>query len=198
MVGYEILSRRFIANSYVMKLTTKSRYAVTALVDITMHQYPSMPSTYWTGSENIQKLRSPTLLHPSNTTSAVPVTIAEIAARHGISTHYLERLAGLMRAKGLLKSIRGTKGGYVLAKEPEQITVADIMDAVEEEMDATRCQGKANCHKGGVCLTHSLWEQLNQHVFQFLHSITLSTLTKGPAFALPIIERESNESSIIF
>lgn len=131
-----------------MKLTTKGRYAVTALLDFTLNQ------------------------------QAGPMTIATVAERHGISVTYLERLAGLMRAKGLLKSIRGAKGGYVLARPAEEITVADIIAAVNEGIDTTRCQGKANCYKGTVCLTHHLWDKLNHEIFHFLQSITLSTLAK--------------------
>lgn len=131
-----------------MKLTTKGRYAVTALVDLTINQQEG------------------------------PTTIAEVAKRHGISVPYLERLAGLMRAKGLLKSIRGAKGGYVLGRPAEQITVADIICAVNEGIDTTRCQGKANCYKGAVCLTHHLWDKLNHEILHFLQSITLSTLAK--------------------
>ncbi len=138
-----------------MKLTTKGRYAVTALVDLAQHQ------------------------------QAGPMSIAEVAARHGISTTYLERLAGVMRAKGLLKSVRGAKGGYILAKPSTQITVADIIQAVDEKIDTTRCQGKANCHEGNVCVTHHLWERLNQEIFSFLSSITLSALVNEPRLLSP-------------
>lgn len=131
-----------------MKLTTKGRYAVTALLDLTLNQ------------------------------DAGPTTIAKVAERHGISVTYLERLAGLMRAKGLLKSIRGAKGGYVLARSADDITVADIISAVNEGIDTTRCQGKGNCYKGAMCLTHHLWDKLNHEIYHFLQSITLSTLAK--------------------
>lgn len=133
-----------------MKLTTKGRYAVTALVDFALHQQDE------------------------------PMSITEVATRHGISPTYLERLAGMLRAKGLLKSVRGAKGGYHLARSADQITVADIIRAVDENMDATACQGKANCHEGEVCLTHHLWDRLNQQIVDFLSSITLSELIKEP------------------
>lgn len=129
-----------------MKLTTKGRYAVTTLVDLALHQQNG------------------------------PVTIAKIANRHGISTAYLERLAGMMRAKGLLKSVRGPRGGYILARPAEQITIADIIQAVDEQIDTTRCKGKANCHQGRVCLTHYLWEGLNQQIADFLQNIPLSAV----------------------
>jgi len=133
-----------------MKLTTKGRYAVTALVDFALHQREE------------------------------PMSIAEVATRHGISATYLERLAGILRAKGLLKSVRGSKGGYHLARPASQITVADIIHAVDEKIDATACQGKANCHDGSVCITHHLWDRLNQQIVDFLTSITLSELIKEP------------------
>ncbi|MCS5711028.1 Rrf2 family transcriptional regulator [Candidatus Berkiella aquae] len=133
-----------------MKLTTKGRYAVTALVDLASR-------------------------HQSE-----PISIAEVALRHRISVAYLERLAGVMRAKGLLKSVRGPKGGYVLAKPPAQITVADIIQAVDEKIDTTRCHGKGNCHEGTMCITHHLWDRLNQEIFDFLKSITLSELINEP------------------
>jgi Rrf2 family iron-sulfur cluster assembly transcriptional regulator len=134
-----------------MKLTTKGRYAVTALVDMALQQQTK------------------------------PTAIAEVALRHGISPTYLERLAGVMRAKGLLKSVRGPKGGYVLARPAEEITVADIIHAVDEKIDTTRCHGKANCHEGSVCITHHLWDRLNHEILDFLQGITLSALANEPA-----------------
>ncbi|MFI4938161.1 MAG: Rrf2 family transcriptional regulator [Candidatus Berkiellales bacterium] len=132
-----------------MKLTTKGRYAVTALLDLTLHEQEG------------------------------PTTVARLAERQGISATYLERLTGQMRAKGLLKSVRGSKGGYILARRPEHITVADIIAAVNEGIDTTRCGGQANCHQGKVCLTHHLWDALNQEIFQFLEGITLSALASN-------------------
>lgn len=134
-----------------MKLTTKGRYAVTALIDLAIHQNEG------------------------------PTTVAEVASRQGISTTYLERLAGLMRAKGLLKSIRGPKGGYVLARPAHQITLADIIEAVDERMDATLCSGKGNCQEGEMCLTHHIWDELNQKIFLFLKGITLSDVIGKPS-----------------
>src|ERR1041384_5813763 len=99
-----------------MKLTTKGRYAVTALLDLTINQ------------------------------QAGPTTVSQLAERQGISATYLERLTGLMRAKGLLKGVRGEKGGYIRARQPEEITIADIIAAVDEGIDTTRCKGKGNCH----------------------------------------------------
>lgn len=150
-----------------MKLTTKGRYAVTALLDLALHD------------------------------SDVPTRISEVASRHGISSTYLERLAGIMRTKGLLRSIRGSKGGYLLARRPEDITVADIIEAVDEGMDATKCAGKGNCQNGSMCLTHHLWEELNQEIFHFFKKITLRELTlRAPIRA--IAKREKHDIAVIF
>jgi len=140
-----------------MKLTTKGRYAVTALLDFAIHQEQG------------------------------PITIAQVASRQQISTSYLERLASRMRSKGLLKSIRGAKGGYLLAKPAQQITIAEIITAVDEGIDTTRCQGKANCQQGKVCLTHQLWEQLNDNIYHFLQSVTLQSLVKSQHKTIPIL-----------
>lgn len=129
-----------------MKLTTKGRYAVTTLLDL------------------------------ATSPQAAPTKIGHVAKRHGLSSAYLERLAGKLRDSGLLKSIRGAQGGYLLAKDASQITVADIMTAVEEQLDTTRCHGRANCQSGQQCSTHHLWEHLNQKINGFLAGITLADL----------------------
>lgn len=133
-----------------MKLTAKGKYAVTALVDMAVYGQ--------TG----------------------PITVHSIATRQGISVLYLERLTGLMRAKGLLKSIKGPGGGYELARLSQEITVADIIHAVEEPVDITTCKGLENCQKGGRCLTHFLWEELNTRIMDYLQSVTLHDLTQYP------------------
>lgn len=143
-----------------MKLTTKGRYAVTALLDLALQE------------------------------AGTPTSITEVAIRHGISTAYLERLAGQMRAKGLLKSIRGAKGGYILGRPANEITVADIIESVNEGMDATRCAGKGNCHDGIMCLTHHLWDELNREIFEFLKGITLQELAVKPAIMAVAKQRE--------
>ena len=144
-----------------MKLTTKGRYAVTTLLDLALSEHDG------------------------------PITITEVAKRHGISPAYLERLAGIMRAKGLLKSIRGPHGGYLLARHAKDITVADIMLAVDEKIDTTRCKGRANCQEGEMCSTHHLWEQLNHKIFHFLQGVTLSDLVATPQLlGQPVIRFE--------
>lgn len=148
-----------------MKLTTKGRYAVTALLDLALQG------------------------------ASTPISISEVANRHSISTAYLERLAGQMRAKGLLKSVRGAKGGYILGRPAEDITVAQIIESVNEGLDATRCAGKGNCQDGLMCLTHHLWDELNREIFEFLKGITLRELTIRPGI-LAVAKQRKNQSSI--
>jgi len=133
-----------------MKLTTKGRYAVTAMLDLALH--------YDKGA----------------------VTLADIARRQGISLSYLEQLFAKLRRSGLVDSVRGPGGGYNLAMAPSKITVAEIVVAINENIDATRCGGEKNCHGDETCLTHQLWEDLSARIFDFLHSITLADLVSKP------------------
>jgi Rrf2 family iron-sulfur cluster assembly transcriptional regulator len=132
-----------------MRLTTKGRFAVTAMMDLAMR--------------------------PGNG----PVTLADISEQQQISLSYLEQLFGKLRRCGLVSSVRGPGGGYRLAKVLSQITVADIIRAVDEPIDATRCHGMQNCMDDQKCLTHDLWENLNKVIFDYLHSVSLADLTHG-------------------
>lgn len=145
-----------------MKLTTKGKYAVTALLDMAVYGRSG------------------------------PITVHSIAHRQGISPIYLERLTGLMRAKGLLKSIKGPGGGYELTRLTTEITVADIIQAIEEPVDVTTCKGLENCHNGDSCLTHSLWEELNTRIIDYLQSVTLNDLVQRPKIQL-IIDRQQKQ-----
>jgi len=129
-----------------MKLTSKGRYAVTAMLDVTIH------AVYG------------------------PVSLADISERQGISLSYLEQLFSRLRKQGLVTSVRGPGGGYRLGKCSAQIAVADVICAVNESVDATKCSGKGNCQDGEQCLTHSLWEGLSQRIEEFLQSISLAEL----------------------
>lgn len=129
-----------------MKLTTKGRYAVTAMLDLALH--------YDRGA----------------------VTLADIARRQGISLSYLEQLFARLRRHGLVDSTRGPGGGYNLAKDPEQISIAQIIVVINENIDATRCGGERNCDDDETCLTHSLWEKLSERIYEFLDGITLADL----------------------
>ena len=129
-----------------MKLTTKGRYAVTAMMDLALHARIDC------------------------------VTLTEIAERHAISPGYLEQLFGSLRKAGLITSVRGAKGGYRLARADKQISLADILVAVEEQIDMT-C-GNGSCGHDDPCLTHSLWNNLSQEFFEFLDSKKLSDLVR--------------------
>jgi len=129
-----------------MRLTTKGRYAVTAMLDLALH-----------GAE-------------------APVSLADIASRQDISLSYLEQLFARLRRGGLVCSVRGPGGGYRLSRSCDQIFTAQIIDAVNERVDATRCGGDANCRDGRICLTHSLWSDLSGQIHQFLEGISLASL----------------------
>lgn len=105
-----------------------------------------------------------------------PVSLADISARQGISLSYLEQLFARLRQFSLVKSVRGPGGGYQLAANTAHISVAQVVDAVSESLDATRCEGKGNCQDGGVCLTHHLWQDLSAQIHQFLSDISLADL----------------------
>jgi Rrf2 family iron-sulfur cluster assembly transcriptional regulator len=129
-----------------MKLTTKGRFAVTAMLDLAMQR------------------------------SSDPVTLAEISQRQKISLSYLEQLFGKLRRRALVNSVRGPGGGYRLAKDMGRVSVADIIVAVDEPIDSTRCGGKENCHDDKKCITHDLWAKLNEHIFDYLGAVTLKQL----------------------
>jgi len=129
-----------------MKLTSKGRYAVTAMLDVTIHA------------------------------TSGPVSLADISERQKISLSYLEQLFSKLRKNDLVISVRGPGGGYRLGRCSAKIAVADIISAVNESVDATKCQGKGNCQGGEQCLTHSLWEGLSQRIEEFLQNITLAEL----------------------
>lgn len=129
-----------------MRLTTRGRYAVTAMLDLALH--------YQSG----------------------PVSLSEIAERQGISQSYLEQLFSRLRKRGLVDGMRGPGGGYRLLKSSDLISVADVIDAVDETVDATRCGGRRNCQGERRCLTHDLWEDLSTQIRGFLDNISLDEL----------------------
>jgi Rrf2 family iron-sulfur cluster assembly transcriptional regulator len=134
-----------------MRLTTKGRFAVTAMLDLALR-----------GGKN-------------------PVTLAGISERQDISLSYLEQLFSRLRRHELVESVRGPGGGYYLARPLEELTVADIIRAVDEPIDATQCAGKENCHDEHRCLTHDLWMGLNAHIYDYLDNVTLATLVAKQA-----------------
>ncbi|MFP2768411.1 Fe-S cluster assembly transcriptional regulator IscR [Oceanisphaera sp. KMM 10153] len=129
-----------------MRLTSKGRYAVTAMLDVALHG------------------------------EAGPVSLAHISERQGISLSYLEQLFARLRKQGLVSSVRGPGGGYLLGMKPAAISVGAVIAAVDESVDATKCQGKGDCQSGNQCLTHSLWCALSDRISNFLDGISLAEL----------------------
>jgi Rrf2 family iron-sulfur cluster assembly transcriptional regulator len=129
-----------------MRLTTKGRYAVTAMLDLSINARKG------------------------------PVTLSDISKRQGISLSYLEQLFSKLRKQDLVSSVRGPGGGYLLGRQDYEIVVAEIIDAVSESLDTTKCQGKGDCQGGEMCLTHHLWEDLSAQIHKFLSNISLADL----------------------
>ncbi|MFC3094675.1 Fe-S cluster assembly transcriptional regulator IscR [Alteromonas sediminis] len=129
-----------------MKLTSKGRYAVTAMLDVALHGQKA------------------------------PVSLADISERQEISLSYLEQLFSRLRREQLVESVRGPGGGYRLGRAAHDIAVGEVIRAVDESVDATRCQGQSDCQGGERCLTHSLWEDLSDRISLFLNGITLGEL----------------------
>ncbi len=138
-----------------MRLTTKGRYAVTAMLDLAINHNQG------------------------------PITLAGISERQGISLSYLEQLFSRLRRQGLVDSTRGPGGGYRLSRSANSIAVAEVIEAVDETVDATRCKGKKNCHDTRACLTHQLWTDLSDQIRDFLNEITLAQ----------VLEKRSQEVS---
>lgn len=129
-----------------MRLTTKGRFAVTAMMDLALR-----------GEEG-------------------PVALASISERQKISLSYLEQLFGKLRRYQLVDSVRGPGGGYCIARPLTQVSVADIIRAVDEQLDATQCGGEENCHEEHRCMTHELWSTLNARMYEYLASVSLGDL----------------------
>ncbi len=133
-----------------MRLSTKGRYAVTAMLDLALHDGQGA------------------------------VTLQDISQCQGISLSYLEQLFARLRREGLVRGTRGPGGGYRLALPAEQITMARIIRAVDEKVDATACGGVEDCQDGERCLTHDLWCELSRQIHDFLDGITLASFTARP------------------
>ena len=131
-----------------MKLTTKGRFAVTAMIDLALRQDDG------------------------------PVALAGISERQKISLSYLEQLFGKLRRHELVSSVRGPGGGYCLARPATEVSVADIIRAVDEPIDATMCGGKSNCDDAEPCMTHQLWTTLTNHMLEYLSSVHLAELVE--------------------
>ena len=131
-----------------MRLTTKGRFAVTAMLDLAMRNGNG------------------------------PVTLAGISDRQKISLSYLEQLFGKLRRRALVESVRGPGGGYCLARTTGEISIAEIIRAVDEPIDTTQCGGLGNCLEDHRCMTHELWTGLNQHIYAYLEAVSLADLVK--------------------
>jgi len=118
-----------------------------------------------------------------------PVTLQDIAANQEISLSYLEQLFARLRAAGLVKGMRGPGGGYRLARDMDKISIAAVIGAVDETADMTRCAGEANCLDGEKCLTHELWMELSEKIYEFLNAITLGELVRRPE-VISVAERQ--------
>jgi len=131
-----------------MRLTTKGRYAVTAMLDLALHA------------------------------TEKPITLADISQRQGISLSYLEQLFSRMRKQELVASARGPGGGYRLSRDANDINIAQVIEAVDEKVTVTRCEGRGDCQNGGPCLTHKLWCSLSDQIYGFLNGISLGDLVE--------------------
>ncbi|MES2500951.1 MAG: Rrf2 family transcriptional regulator [Pseudomonadota bacterium] len=145
-----------------MRLTTKGRFAVTAMLDLALNE--------------------------AINGNAKPVTLAGISERQAISLSYLEQLFSRLRRQGLVTSVRGPGGGYRVAKAHSEISVSNIITAVDELIDATQCGGQENCHDTGRCMTHDLWASLNDKILDYLSGVTLADMVES--------QRHNEEASL--
>jgi Rrf2 family iron-sulfur cluster assembly transcriptional regulator len=143
-----------------MRLSTKGRYGVTAMMDLAIHD------------------------------NAGPVTLADISQCQGISLSYLEQLFAKLRKHGLVEGVRGPGGGYKLSRPADQISIAEIISAVDEKVDVTRCHHDGNCQDGERCLTHELWVELSDRLYHFLEGITLAQFANRPGITELAIQRD--------
>jgi len=155
-----------------MRLSTKGRYAVTAMLDLALNGVKG------------------------------PVTLAEISENQGISLSYLEQLFAALRAKELVRGVRGPGGGYYLGRSADEISIANIICAVDEWVEFTRCGGRQNCSRGARCLTHTLWDDLSAEIFDFLSDISLGDLVrrspgkeKKTAAALNVVANQDSRAA---
>ncbi len=144
-----------------MRLTTRGRFAVTAMIDLASRQQRG------------------------------PVTLASISQRQTISLSYLEQLFGKLRRHGLVESTRGPGGGYVLGREARKVSIADVVYAVDEPLDATQCGGKENCNNDQRCMTHDLWASLNRVMVDYLDSVSIQDLVDHAR------ERRARKDSVV-
>jgi Rrf2 family iron-sulfur cluster assembly transcriptional regulator len=148
-----------------VRLTTKGRYAVTAMLDLAYHSEKR------------------------------PVTLTDIAKRQQISLSYLEQLFARLRRSGMVEGVRGPGGGYQLSRDAGQISIADIIAAVDETIDSTRCGGKGNCQNSQPCLTHDLWMGLSDQIRDYLDSISLQDVLQRKNVR-QVAERQDKQNAV--
>lgn len=142
-----------------MRLTTKGRFAVTAMMDIALQE------------------------------GVRPVALSDISERQNISLSYLEQLFGKLRRRALVTSVRGPGGGYRISQPTETITVGEIIRAVDETVDATQCGGLKNCKDDKECITHELWTGLNEHIFDYMDTVKLADLVEKRVFKMNGVQK---------
>lgn len=164
-----------------MKLTTKGRFAVTAMLDLALNEALAHDAAARSLPDEIK-----------------PVTLAGISERQKISLSYLEQLFSRLRRQGLVSSVRGPGGGYKLAKNYADISVADVINAVDELIDATQCGGHENCKDEGRCMTHDLWATLNSRILDYLAGISLADMVAAQRnkHVVTMTQRPSQDKSI--
>ena len=150
-----------------MRLTAKGRYAVTAMLDLAVHQHEG------------------------------PISLADISRRQGISLSYLEQLFAKLRKRELVNSVRGPGGGYRLQRQPSEIYVAEIVDSVDENVDAARCAGRADCEQGEMCLSHQLWAELSDEIHHFLSGIDLASIIEKREVRQIAARQDSIEDEVL-
>lgn len=149
-----------------MRLTTKGRYAVTAMLDLAFHSQQN------------------------------PVTLTDIATRQTISLSYLEQLFARLRKAGMVTGVRGPGGGYKLSREASQINIADVIEAVDEPLDSTKCGGEGNCQNNKACLTHDLWMGLSDQIRGYLQGISLGDLLERHDIQ-EVAKRQEQDAKVI-
>ncbi len=163
-----------------MRLTTKGRYAVTAMMDLALHGEQIEGGTGTVGADGVTR----------------KISLADIARNQDISLSYLEQLFAKLRREGLVHGVRGPGGGYTLARDPDDISIAQIVTAVDEKVDVTRCGGHENCQEGERCLSHELWTELSQQIYEYMDGISLGEVVRRPKVCQVAARQDARSHSV--
>jgi len=178
-----------------MRLTTKGRYAVTAMMDLALHGEGTAAV-----DGSIDRSVVVDSLEGINKTHDAPrsrkISLADIARNQDISLSYLEQLFAKLRREGLVHGVRGPGGGYTLARDPDDISIAQIVTAVDEKVDVTRCGGRENCQEGERCLSHELWTDLSQQIYEYMDGISLGEIVRRPNVCQVAARQDSRSHSV--